>query len=193
MAKNKTLTFLFILFTIFSISTLTTTATKNRGFARVLSPPKLGLKRQKLSHLHFYFHDIVTGKNATAVRVAEAPVTKTSPTAFGAVNVMDDPLTLKPELSSERVGSAQGIYAAASQSEVGLLMDLNFVFTTGKFNGSTISLIGRNSVFSNIREFPIVGGSGLFRFARGYAQAHTYSLEPTGDAVVEYNVYVFHY
>ena len=103
MAKNKTLTFLFILFTIFSISTLTTTATKNHGFARVLSPPKLGLKRQKLSHLHFYFHDIVTGKNATAVRVAEAPVTKTSPTAFGAVNVMDDPLTLKPELSSERV------------------------------------------------------------------------------------------
>jgi hypothetical protein len=41
---------------------------------------------------------------------------------------------------------------------------------------------------------PIVGGSGLFRFARGYTQAKTYTVNlKTNDAVVEYNVYVFHY
>jgi hypothetical protein len=41
---------------------------------------------------------------------------------------------------------------------------------------------------------PVVGGSGLFRFARGYAQAKTHDLDfKTGDAIVEYNVYVFHY
>ena len=48
--------------------------------------------------------------------------------------------------------------------------------------------------YINIREMPIVGGSGFFRFARGYAQArtHVYNAK-TGDAVVEYNVYVLHY
>jgi hypothetical protein len=41
---------------------------------------------------------------------------------------------------------------------------------------------------------PVIGGSGLFRFARGYAQANTYSFDPKSFvAVVEYNVYVFHY
>ena len=191
--KTKTLNFLFILFTIFSISTLTTTAAKNHRFARALSPAKLGIKAEKLSHLHFYSHDTISGKNVTAVRVAEAAGTKTSPTIFGAVNVIDDPLTIKPELSSERVGSAQGILAAASQSEFAFATTFNFVFTSGQFNGSTLSVLGRNSVFSNIRELPIVGGTGVFRFARGYAQAHTYSRENNGNAVVEYNVYVYHY
>ena len=196
MAKTKTktlLTVLLILFTIFSIST-PTTAKKNHGFSRILSLAKLGLKREKLSHLHFYFHDIVSGKNATAVRVAEAPMTKTSFTGFGAVVMIDDPLTAKPQLSSKPVGRAQGIYASASQTDVGLLMVLNFAFTEGKYNGSTLSVLGRNTVFSDVREMPIVGGSGLFRFARGYAHAHTHTLDfKTGDAVVEYNVYVFHY
>jgi hypothetical protein len=41
---------------------------------------------------------------------------------------------------------------------------------------------------------PVVGGSGLFRFARGYAQFSTHWIDlKTGDACVEYNVYVFHY
>lgn len=120
-------------------------------------------------------------------------MTNKSPTGFGAVVMMDDPLTEGPEPSSKLVGRAQGIYASASQTELGLLMVLNYVFVEGKYNGSTLSILGRNSVFSTIREMPIVGGTGKFRFARGYAQAKTHKLEITGDAVVEYNVYVFHY
>ncbi|TQD81114.1 hypothetical protein C1H46_033332 [Malus baccata] len=115
-------------------------------------------------------------------------------TGFGTVFMMDDPLTISPESSSKLVGKAQGIYASASQSELGLLMALNFVFVEGKYNGSTLSVLGRNTVFSAMREMPIVGRSGLFRFARGYAHASTHQFDiKTGDAVVEYNVYVFHY
>ncbi|XVF07416.1 hypothetical protein REPUB_Repub06bG0136900 [Reevesia pubescens] len=148
--------------------------------------------REKLSHLHFYFHDIVSGKNVTAVRVAEAPSTNHSSSFFGATVMMDDPLTIKPDVNSKIVGRAQGIYAFASQSEICLLMVLNFAFTEGKYNGSTLSVLGRNKVLSSVREMPIVGGSGVFRFARGYAQARTYSN--TGvQSIVEYNVYVFHY
>lgn len=108
--------------------------------------------------------------------------------------MMDDPLTVSPELNSTIVGRAQGIFASASRSEVGYLMVLTFAFTHGKFNGSTLSILGRNTIMSDIREMPIVGGSGLFRFARGYAQAHTHTLNlKVRAAIVEYNVYVFHY
>lgn len=107
---------------------------------------------------------------------------------------MDDPLTFGPEPTSKLVGRAQGIYASASQSELGFLMVLNYVFLEGKYNGSTLSILGHNAALSEVREMPIVGGSGVFRFARGYAQAKTSTFDfKTGDAVVEYNVYVFHY
>ncbi|XVE96162.1 hypothetical protein REPUB_Repub02eG0197800 [Reevesia pubescens] len=182
-----------LLFTLLFFS-ITLASAKSDGFSNILSPAKLGLKREKLSHLHFYFHDIVGGRNPTAVRVASASMTNKSQTGFGALVMVDDPLTAAPERNSKLVGKAQGIYASAAQDEVGLLMVMNFAFMEGKYNGSSISLLGRNTVFSTVREMPIVGGSGLFRFARGYAQAKTHTFDfKTGDAVVEYNVYVFHY
>ncbi|XP_030518398.2 dirigent protein 22-like [Rhodamnia argentea] len=182
-----------IIFSLLCTSAILFTA-NSHTFSRSLLPEELGLRKEKLSHLHFYFHDIVSGRNPTAVRVAEAQMTNTSTTLFGAVVMIDDPLTEGPEMSSKEVGRAQGIYALASQHDVGLLMVQNYVFTEGKYNGSTLSVLGRNAVFSEVREMPIVGGSRLFRFARGYAQARTHWLDlQTGDAVVEYNVYVFHY
>ena len=105
-----------------------------------------------------------------------------------------DPLTVRPYPRSKVVGFAQGIYVSALQTKVGLLMVLNLVFTQGTYNGSTLSLFGRNALMSKVREMAIVGGSGLFRFARGYAQASNYLFNTTsGDAIVEYNVYVLHY
>ncbi|KAK3446850.1 dirigent protein 22 [Eucalyptus grandis] len=182
-----------VIFSLLFTSTILFTA-NSHTFARSLLPEKLGLKKEKLSHLHFYFHDIVSGRNPTAVRVAEAKMTNKSATGFGLVVMIDDPLTEGPELSSKVVGRAQGLYSSASQNDLGLLMVQNYVFTEGKYNGSTLSVLGRNAVFSEVREMPIVGGSRLFRFARGYAQARTHLLDlQTGDAVVEYNVYVFHY
>jgi len=193
MARTLTevLIFLFLSLILFPITLATA---RPDTFSRNLSPKKLGLKREKLSHLHFYFHDTLSGKNPTAVPVAQAATTNKSSTSFGLVAMIDDPLTVKPEVSSKQVGRAQGIYASASQSEVSFLMVLNLFFTEGKYNGSTLSILGRNSIFSGIREMPIVGGSGLFRFARGYTQAKTYIANlKTNDAIVEYNVYVFHY
>ncbi|KAK4272615.1 hypothetical protein QN277_021144 [Acacia crassicarpa] len=169
-------------------------AVEMNRFFRNLSPASLGLQEEKLSHLQFYIHDILSGPRPTAVRVAEAPVTNTSSTFFGSVVMMDDPLTLGPDPNSKPVGRAQGVYASDSQSEAVLLMAMTFVFTEGKYNGSTLSILGRNKVFDAVREMPIVGGSGAFRFARGYVQAKTYTVDrKTSNAVLEYNVYVFHY
>ncbi|KAL0307913.1 UNVERIFIED_CONTAM: Dirigent protein 19 [Sesamum angustifolium] len=145
--------------------------------------------KEKFSHFRVYLHDIVSGRAPTTVQVVKSRI----PNSFGAINMMDDPLTIGPRLSSKLVGKAQGLYALASQEELALLMTMNFVFIEGKYNGSTITMVGRNAIFNKVREMLMIGGSGLFRFARGYVQARTHMLDiKTGDATVEYNVYVMH-
>ncbi|KAD6795679.1 hypothetical protein E3N88_06575 [Mikania micrantha] len=148
--------------------------------------------KEKITKLHFYFHDIVSGKSPTAMRVAQ-PTSYTSLTGFGNVVMADDALTAGPEPNSTIVGRAQGIYASASMVDLGFLMTMNLAFSDGDFNGSSLSLLGRNPVLHEYREMPIVGGSGVFRMARGIATAKTYSFNLLGDAVVEYNVIVSHY
>ncbi|KAL9857395.1 Dirigent protein 11 [Arabidopsis thaliana] len=73
----------------------------------------------------------------------------------------------------------------------GFTMVFNFVFTEGEFNGSTAALYGRNPILLEERELPIIGGTGDFRFARGYALPKTYKVVNI-DAVVEYNVFIWH-
>ncbi|KAG5581919.1 hypothetical protein H5410_052546 [Solanum commersonii] len=110
---------------------------------------KLPHSKQKVTKLHFYFHNIVSEKILIAVQIAQSNMTAKSSTSFGSVTMIDDPLTVGPEPNST-IGA--------------LLMTLNFVFTTGKYNGSTLSVLGRNA-FQKYREMPIVGGSGVFRLA----------------------------
>ncbi|KAG6619810.1 hypothetical protein I3842_06G124600 [Carya illinoinensis] len=126
-----------------------------------------------------------------AIRVAQAAGTQKSPTLFGLVMMADDPLTKTVDPNSELVGRAQGLYGSAGQQELGLIMAMNYGFTHGIYNGSSVSLLGKNPSTHPVREMAIVGGTGLFRFARGYAIAQTHWFDTnTGDAIVGYNVTV---
>ncbi|PWA74818.1 disease resistance-responsive (dirigent-like protein) family protein [Artemisia annua] len=190
-------TFLCIIFPLLMI-TISQTFLVTQADPRFLQSVKLNpmkLKTEKLSHFKFYWHDTISGPNPTVVNIVQPPVNnKTKPTGFGMINMIDDAMTEKPEIGSKLLGRAQGFYGQASQEEIGLLMAMNFVFSTGKYNGSTLTIMGRNPVFHKVREMPIIGGSGLFRFARGYVQASTHTFDiKTGDAIVEYNAYVLHY
>ncbi|KAJ0020167.1 hypothetical protein Pint_31350 [Pistacia integerrima] len=186
--------FLFFFLLLLLLSSSTAAKSNQSSFAKTLDKPLSGFGKEKLTHFRIYWHDIVGGRNPTAVPVVTPSSNKTSPTGFGMVSMIDDPLTEGPEMTSKMVGRAQGFYALASLEEVGLLMAMNFAFIEGKYNGSSITIMGRNTVFSKVREMPVIGGSGLFRFARGYVQARTHKFDiKTGDATVEYNVYVLHY
>ncbi|CAI8616799.1 unnamed protein product [Vicia faba] len=146
------------------------------------------------TNLQFYFHDTISGKNPSAIKVAE-PVGNTKPsfTQFGSIWMADDPLTETSDPKSKLVGRAQGIYASSGQQELGLLMSLSYSFVDGPYNGSTFALVGKNSVMNPVREMPVVGGTGLFRMARGYAIAKTHWFDMTsGDAIVGYNVTLVH-
>ncbi|KAI4310987.1 hypothetical protein MLD38_035925 [Melastoma candidum] len=155
----------FILLAFLLLATVV--PSKLQGFSEDLDPKRHGPGREKLSHLHFYLHDTVTGRDPTAMRVAEAPLLQ---------------LVHK------------GVYASASQKDVSLLIVFNFFFTEGKYNGRMLSVLGRNAPLEDLRELPILGGSGLFRFAQGYAHARTHYLDIImGDAIVKYDIYVLHY
>ncbi|XXG65166.1 hypothetical protein AAC387_Pa05g2938 [Persea americana] len=83
-----------------------------------------------MSHLHFYFHDIVSSRADN----------KQMASMFGTVFMMDNALTEGPEPASKLVGRAQGLYESASQDTLGLLMAMNFAFMDGKYKGSTLSV-----------------------------------------------------
>ncbi|GFP79840.1 dirigent protein 23 [Phtheirospermum japonicum] len=114
---------------------------------------------------------------------------------FGALVMIDDALLESQDKNSKIIGRAQGMYAGADLNTTALLMVINYVFTEGsKYSGSSLSVLGRNAVTQNVRELPIVGGTGVFRFAQGFALASTKWFDNrTGDAIVEYNVTVLHY
>lgn len=166
--------------------------------AILMSLNTLEAMKPKFSNLQFYMHDIVGGPNATAMRVAPSQPLNFSGTnliasMFGSIYVIDDPLTATPDPKSKLLGRAQGIYAMSSLGdEFSLLMTLTYSFIRGPYKHSSISVVGRNMLMRNVREMPIVGGTGVFRLARGYCLAHTHSISGL-DAVVRYNVTVLHY
>ncbi|KAL3829775.1 hypothetical protein ACJIZ3_018577 [Penstemon smallii] len=160
----------------------------NAAFSEELVESVTITRMEKTTHLHFYFQDILSSKNPTSVKIIGGNI------GFGTTFMIDDALTQGPKRDSKIIGRAQGMYSVAAQNDMALLMVVTFGFTEGIYNGSGISMLGRNHVLDNIREMPIVGGSGLFRFARGYALVHTVWFDvKTGDASVEYNVFVRHF
>lgn len=76
-------------------------------------------------------------------------------------------MTEGPEVSSKLVGRGQGLYASAGSEEFSLLMVWSVVFKSGEYNGSSLTILGRNPTLRPVREMCIVGGTGVFRLARG--------------------------
>ncbi|XP_060200970.1 dirigent protein 19-like [Lycium barbarum] len=190
----KLLSFFSTIFILLSLVISSATGEVDEyAFGKSINRKSKGIKREKLSHFKFYFHDIGSGTKPTSVVIVPPPK-NTTITGFGRMNMIDNALTLGPKLSSKIIGRAQGFYGSSSLSELSLLMVMNFEFIEGKYNGSSLAVLGRNPAFETVREMPVIGGSGLFRFARGYVQARTHSLDlKTKDATVQYDAYVLHY
>ncbi|XP_074356878.1 dirigent protein 22-like [Apium graveolens] len=155
---------------------------------------KLPHKKEKVTKLHFFLHEEGTGVNQTAYPVAQSNISFTSPTLFGLVVMIDDILKVGAASDSQIVGRCQGLMGLSSLEETSLIMALTFVFTTGKYNGSSLSFLARNPTSNKYREMPIVGGSGVFRLARGIISTQTIvSNATTLHTIAEYELIVFHY
>nr|XP_043639751.1 dirigent protein 4-like [Erigeron canadensis] len=153
----------------------------------------------KKTHLHFFFHDTVYGANKkpSSILVAKPKkvvVQEGNIGPFGAVYVFDDPLTVGPDPKSEVIGNGRGMYASVSRgSDPTLLFNGDLEFTSGEFNGSSVSLFSRDPIFG-VKEVAVVGGRGKFRMAKGFALLNTIFFNVTsGDAILEFHVTVIYY
>jgi hypothetical protein len=136
------------------------------------------------THLHFYVHDVLTGSAPTAVQVLNGPRGH-----MGDTIVVDDVLTVNASRSSSMVGRVQGHYIWASTGNPELLVTMNMVLTSGPYAGSSVTVVGRDDILAPVRELSVVGGTGLFRMARGYVLWKTVSLDHR-NGVLELDVYV---
>ncbi|GMI83529.1 hypothetical protein like AT4G38700 [Hibiscus trionum] len=155
---------------------------------------------EKMTRLHFFFHDILSGTNPAAVPIARPNITDAG--LYLSLIAMDDPLTVGPERTSTRIGNAQGLYVWTCKDPTlfGAVLYTDFAFTSGRFNGSSFSLFSRYPIAEittageKIIELAIVGGRGAFRMARGFALTQaTYVNAMNGDASLEFNVTLYHY
>ncbi|XP_057518019.1 dirigent protein 23-like [Amaranthus tricolor] len=185
----------FVLITFFIFVTFTS----YMGFIRAQKPDtQTWAKTEDYGHeqktvLQFYFHDNQTGDFTTVALIAQPIEPTSSVSSFGRLFMVDDPLTDGPDPNSKLVGRAQGFYGSASQTGVSYMMSLTYGFVDGIYNGSSVVMLGRNTIADSVRELPVVGGTGLFRMARGYALAQTYSHNSTArNAIVGYNVTIIH-
>ncbi|KAL3628667.1 hypothetical protein CASFOL_028029 [Castilleja foliolosa] len=116
----------------------------------------------------------------TKIRVYLQDTLNTSqPVAYGDVFAIQNQLTVGPDPKSTLLGRSQGTFAFTTpEASYDLHISIVYIFTSGKYNGSTVVAVGRNNVPQSVREFPIVGGTGAFKLARGIVTGSTYSTNP---------------
>ncbi|XP_020204499.1 dirigent protein 19-like [Cajanus cajan] len=71
-------------------------------------------------------------------------------------DIVDNPLTLGPELDWKLVGWAEVLYSFTWQAQLHLVMVMNLAL----FEGSSITILGRNVVDEEVKDMAVIGGSG---------------------------------
>ncbi|CAN6372038.1 unnamed protein product [Urochloa humidicola] len=149
------------------------------------------------THLHFYMHDEYTGPNPTAALIVQgrAPLLDdamgASSRRFGDIAVMNNVLTEGPQRGSRRVGTAQGFTVRVAERGSVNALSLHLVMEAGEYAGSSLVVNSRVDTDLAVRESVVVGGTGRFRFARGYALSRSYDYDLAKGGVVEIDVYLY--
>ncbi|KAK6141172.1 hypothetical protein DH2020_025090 [Rehmannia glutinosa] len=131
---------------------------------------KADLSQPKETKMTLYFQDYSGGPNATVIEITGQPNGLLSFAKFGAIFCTDDPITEEFDESSAQIARAQD------------------------YKGSTLEVQGSSAQFERVREVAVVGGTGKFRLARGYATFETIHYDHALHyAVIQCNVTVLHY
>ncbi|KAG8090985.1 hypothetical protein GUJ93_ZPchr0011g27808 [Zizania palustris] len=158
------------------------------------------------THLHFYMHDAYTGPHPSAMRVVSGrslltspassddstPLSSSSPRKFGDIVVLNNALTEGPDAGSTRVGTAQGFAVRVSDRGVVSDLSIHMVLEAGEHRGSSVTVKGRIDMDAVKRESVVIGGTGRFRFARGYMVSRNYDYSLATGGVVEIDIYLQH-
>ncbi|RYR63366.1 hypothetical protein Ahy_A04g021167 [Arachis hypogaea] len=97
---------------------------------------------------------------------------------FGTITVIDDVLTAQPELGSQIVGKAQGVYVASSADGSRQMMTFTALFEGGEY-GDSLNFYGLYKIGSAMSQLSVIGGTGKFKNASGFAELR--ALIPPGQ------------
>ncbi|KAJ1401707.1 Dirigent protein [Sesbania bispinosa] len=103
-------------------------------------------------------------------------------TRFGTITVIDDVLTSQPELGSQIVGKAQGVYVASSADGIRQMMAFTALFEGGEY-GDSLNFYGLYKIGSTLSQLSVVGGTGKFKNSRGFAELRP--LIPAGQIATD--------
>ncbi|KAI5431686.1 dirigent protein 9 [Lathyrus oleraceus] len=117
---------------------------------------------------------------------------------FGSATVIDDQLTEEHELDSSVIGRAQGFYLASSLDGTSKTIVLTVLVHGEEHHDGvddTISLFGIHRTASLESEVAVIGGTGKFENARGYAAVETLLKEDQhttdgADTILHFNIYL---
>ncbi|KAL5996599.1 Dirigent protein 18 [Asimina triloba] len=101
---------------------------------------------------------------------------------FGTITVIDDVLTMGPDLGSQAIGKAQGVYVASSADGVTQMMAFTAMMEGGEY-GDSLNFFGVYKVGSAVSGLSVTGGTGKFKNACGFAEVR--SLFPTAQHVTD--------
>lgn len=93
---------------------------------------------------------------------------------FGTLTVMDNELTEGHELGSGLLGKAQGFYVASAVDGTSQTMAFTAMFESGGYEDS-ISFFGVHRTAASESHLGVMGGTGKFVNARGYAIVKTFT------------------
>ncbi|KAI4384455.1 hypothetical protein MLD38_002610 [Melastoma candidum] len=114
---------------------------------------------------------------------------------FGSITVFDDELTEGHELGSAVVGRAQGFYLASSLDGTSQTIAITAILHGGDHGvDDSISFFGVHRTASPDSQIAIVGGTGKYEHAKGYASVVTLPIEDQHttdgvDTIAEFTVY----
>lgn len=121
-------------------------------------------------------NNIVNGGNNQAfVTAGQLPAGVTlQQLMFGSVTVVDNELTEGHELGSAVLGKAQGFYLASSSDGSSHTLALTTMFHGHDHEvDDTISFFGVHRTASPISHIVVIGGTGIYENAKGYATVET--------------------
>ncbi|XP_015959047.1 dirigent protein 16-like [Arachis duranensis] len=97
---------------------------------------------------------------------------------FGTITVIDDVLTAQPELGSQIVGKAKGVYVASLADGSRQMMTFTALFEGGEY-GDSLNFYGLYKIGSAMSQLSVIGGTGKFKNASGFAELR--ALIPPGQ------------
>ncbi|XP_022764559.1 dirigent protein 9-like [Durio zibethinus] len=143
-------------------------------------------------------NNVLNGNNQPFVTAGQLPPGSLQRLMFGSITVIDDELTEAHELGSAVLGKAQGFYLASSLDGTSQTIALT-VLLHGSEHGheleDTISFFGVHRTVSLESQIAVVGGTGKYENARGYATVETLHQEDQHitdgvDTILHFNVYL---